>query len=215
MSVQEVLPLYAPDNGLDTHYIVGQANAHAYAALIEAHNLPSYAVLLHGEKGTGKTTLAHLWAKQHQAIILTEETLDSLLPVIETGNYMLDDCEHYDETTLFHLLNQIKAAQATLLLTASCAVSDLTFNLPDLLSRLRALPKYQLNQPDDLLLQMVLHQQLTSRQLTLDAGQRRYIITHGERTYASINKYVARLDKASMTQKRRITLPLIKDILRS
>ena len=61
-----------------------------------------------------------------------------------------------DEQALFHLLNRARESRLSVLLTSCSAPGDLEFRIPDLRSRLRALPVVALEAPDEALLKAVL-----------------------------------------------------------
>jgi chromosomal replication initiation ATPase DnaA len=69
-----------------------------------------------------------------------------------------------DERALFHLLNLVREEEAILLITRVGA-RDLGRRLPDLASRLRAIPVGALSAPDDALLRAVMVKLFADRQL--------------------------------------------------
>ena len=74
---------------------------------------------------------------------------------------------------MFHLLNLVKEDDANVLLTtAPTALTLWAVRLPDLASRLRALPVVELAAPDDALLRAVLVKLFVDRQLSVDEKAR-------------------------------------------
>ena len=57
----------------------------------------------------------------------------------------------YDEKALFHLLNLARENRLFVLLTAQSAPSRWGISLPDLLSRLNAVPAVEIGAPDEAL----------------------------------------------------------------
>ena len=62
----------------------------------------------------------------------------------------------FDERALFHLLNLAREERAFVLLTARTSPAGWLLSVPDLASRLRALPVVTLSAPDDVLLRGVI-----------------------------------------------------------
>ena len=87
-----------------------------------------------------------------------------------------------DEPALFHLINLAREEGAFLLFTARSAPTLWPASLPDLVSRLRALPAVTLDAPDDGLLRGVLVKVAADRQLSLDDSVVRYLLTRIERS---------------------------------
>ena len=127
----------------------------------------------------------------------------------------MDDADSgLDQTGLFHLINSLKEAGRTLLLTASAPPNlwpGLT--LPDLRSRLLALPAVRIGPPDDAVMGAVLIKLFADRQLRVGTEVITYLLRHMERSHAAALEVVAAADHVSLASHRPITIPLIKEIL--
>lgn len=121
----------------------------------------------------------------------------------------LDALRPRDEEILFHLLNATTHNKNRLLMTATTAPAQLAFRLPDLMSRLRAVPAIAMRAPDDKLLSYLLFKLFSDRQIAIDEKIVAYLVPRVERSYAALAKLVAGLDHAALTQKRPITIPLV------
>ena len=73
-----------------------------------------------------------------------------------------------DERALFHLLNLVREHKLSMLLTSRVPPGELSVSLPDLRSRLRALPLVTIAPPDEALLKAVLVKHFTDRQLVVE-----------------------------------------------
>ncbi len=107
-----------------------------------------------------------------------------------------------DERALFHLINLAREEGAFLLFTARSAPSLWPAALPDVVSRLRALPVVVLQAPDDVLLRGVIVKLAADRQLQLDDNVVSYISTHIERSFAAARAAVIALDQEALRQGR-------------
>jgi chromosomal replication initiation ATPase DnaA len=86
--------------------------------------------------------------------------------------------------------------------------------IPDLASRLRALPVVTLQPPDDAILRAVIVKLATDRQLTLDQGVVSYLSTRIERSFAAARAAVITLDNEALRQRRPPTRALAAEIWR-
>jgi chromosomal replication initiation ATPase DnaA len=86
--------------------------------------------------------------------------------------------------------------------------------LPDLASRLGAAISVAVGAPDDALIGAVLVKHFADRQLTVDPAVVTFLLARMERSFATARKLTAALDGAALAAKRRITVPLARDVLR-
>jgi chromosomal replication initiation ATPase DnaA len=85
--------------------------------------------------------------------------------------------------------------------------------LPDLRSRLAALPAIALEPPDDGLLEALLAKLFADRQLAVDRGTIIYIVTHMERSFDAARRVVELIDRTALATRRRPSLGLVREIL--
>jgi DnaA regulatory inactivator Hda len=204
-------------------FVVADGNRDAVAWLDRWPDWPAAALVIHGPAGCGKSHLVAVWRARSQARSLAPDQLrrGPLAPLIETrGHLVLDDAENAvaaggeaAETALFHLYNAVKARGDTMLLTARTPPARWVIALPDLASRLSALPAVAVAQPDDELMAAVLFKLFADRQLAVDRRVIDYLATHMERSFASARQLVDRLDREALARRRRITRPLAAELL--
>jgi chromosomal replication initiation ATPase DnaA len=130
---------------------------------------------------------------------------------------ILDDAQRVTgraEEALFHLYNRL-APHGRLLLTAPTAPRDWGLALPDLLSRLQAMPMARLEPPDDDLLAGVLVKLFADRQITAEARLIPYLLPRMERSIAAAQALVAALDARSLATHRPVTRALAAEVLDS
>jgi len=116
---------------------------------------------------------------------------------------------------MFHLLNLAREQRAFVLLTARTAPAGWPIALPDLASRLRALPVVTLAAPDDAMLRAVLVKLFADRQLAVDDGLIAYLMVRIERSFAAARRVVAALDREALRRQRPVTRALAYEILDS
>jgi chromosomal replication initiation ATPase DnaA len=142
---------------------------------------------------------------------------DSVPHALATGALVIEDACHrdLDEAAMFHLLNLAREERAYVLLTARDAPTLWPVALPDLASRLRALPAVSLAAPDDALLRAIMVKLFADRQLAVDDALIGYLMTRIERTCAAARAAVAELDHAALRLKRPVNRALAGEILRA
>lgn len=193
------------------------SNADAVAWLDRWPNWPAAALVVHGPAASGKTHLSHVWqamsgARRIEAAELREGTERSLFA--RTSALVIEKPDRgVDEAALFHLLNIAAELGRHLLLTAELAPAHWAVGLPDLESRLNALPTVGLGAPDDALLSALLVKQLSDRQLAVTDEVVRYAVSRMERSFEAVRRLATALDGASLAEQRRITVPFVRRVL--
>ena len=117
------------------------------------------------------------------------------------------------EEALLHLYNRVVEAEGWLLLTGREPPGRWPMTLPDLTSRLRALPTVILAPPDDALLASVLVKLFSDRQLSVPEDVVPMLLSRIERSFAAARLVVAALDAKSLAEKRPISRQLVRDLL--
>ena len=197
-------------------FLVTPATATALAAIDSWKTWNGGRLLLVGPSGAGKTHLAHIWADMAQALWVKPADLPAQLPQIApNARVILDDAQDVAgraEEALFHLYNRL-GPQGRLLLTSHMAPRDWGLTLPDLLSRLQAMPIARLEPPDDALLAGVLVKLFADRQITAEARLIPYLLARMERSIAAAQALVMALDAKSLATHRPVTRALAAEVL--
>ncbi len=85
--------------------------------------------------------------------------------------------------------------------------------LPDLRSRLLAIPAVAVGAPDDALIEAVMVKQFADRQVRVAPDVVAFLVPRLERSLAAVRRVVAALDEAALAERRAITIPLAKQVL--
>jgi len=200
-------PTYARDD-----LIVGESNAAAAAAVDAWPAWHGGCLALFGPEGVGKTHLAQAWATTVQAVVLDRAAPDIALAAGRP--VLLEDVDRgAPDEALFHLINMAGHAGGGLLLTARAAPAAWTATLPDLRSRLNAMPVAEIEEPDDAILEGVLRKLFRERSIRPPQDVYQYLLRRMERSIPRAREIVRRLDEAADDEQRPVSRALAKQIL--
>ena len=194
------------------------------------HNLQQQSepyVFLFGDNGTGKSHL--LQAACHE---VGQKGLPAVyLPLAENDLMpaMLDDLENMSlialddiqnvigndewEYALFNLYNRVREKGVSMLVSSSLPLASLNIKLADLSSRLSWGPTFKLSGLSDKEKTYALQQRAKNRGLVLADDVMTYLLKRSPRDMNSLFSLFEKLDKASMVEKRKLTIPFIKNYL--
>jgi chromosomal replication initiation ATPase DnaA len=218
-SLQLVLALGHAESFAREDFIAGPSNAAALALIDRWPDWPARIVALAGEEGAGKSHLAAVWGEKSGARFLSGRLLDDadLPAALSTGALVIEDLTPpcFDEVRLFHLLNLAQQQGADVLLTTRGSPALWPVSLPDLSSRLRALPVVSVAPPDERLLRALMLKLAADRQIELDDNVVNFVLARIERSFAGVQGAVAELDREALRQKRPVSRALAAELLRT
>ncbi|QJQ94209.1 MULTISPECIES: DnaA regulatory inactivator Hda [Halomonadaceae] len=185
-------------------------------------------LLLWGGEGVGRSHL--LQAACHEAGDRDSRAL--YLPLAELGHFpphILEDVERLDllaiddldqvlgrrrwEEALFHCFNRLRDAGKRLLVASNAAPRHLDVKLPDLASRLSWGVTFHVKPLDDAGRIEALRLRAQARGMQLPDEVARYILHRGPRRLSDLFDALETLDRASLSAKRKLTIPFVKQSL--
>ncbi|HVG48434.1 MAG TPA: DnaA/Hda family protein [Rubellimicrobium sp.] len=198
-------------------FFVSDANADAHAMIAGGLRWPDGKLALVGPEGSGKTHLARIWQGLTGAERREARDLGADLPAPGAAVAVedLETLPRESETALFHLHNHLLATGGRLLLTSDRPPARWGIRLPDLASRMQATTVVRLDGPDDALLEALLAKQFADRQLFPAPGVLAFVARRIERSHAAAALAVASLDRASLSEGRKVSLSLARRVLDS
>ncbi|WP_304167742.1 DnaA/Hda family protein [Phenylobacterium aquaticum] len=212
MTRQLRLKLRRPLSYARSDFVTGPSNQQALVALDAWPGWHGGCLALIGPEGAGKTHLARDWATRADAIIL-----DRLQPAVAHAPgrpVLMEDVDQgVDGEALFHLINMAAHTGGSLLLTAKAAPVAWPATLPDLRSRLNALPVALIEEPDDVVLEGVLRKFFKARSIRPPKEVFPYLLRRMERSIPAAQEIVKRLDEAADDEQRPISRALARQIL--
>ncbi len=221
MTRQLPLALGADASHARADLVVGTANAAALAWLDAWPDWRAPGLVLWGPEGSGKSHLATIWLRRAGGRRATIETAMAMLDGVAQPKLLVEDVElalaagGTAERHLLHAYNVVVQARGSMLLTARLPPTGWPGTLPDLRSRMQALPAVAVQAPDDDMLAAVLTKLFIDRQLAPDPDVVRFIATRIERSFARLGHVVDSVDRAALAAHRAITLPFVRNVLRA
>lgn len=200
-------------------FFVSSSNKVAIELIDAWPDWPHAAAIVVGPAGSGKSHLAHVWQLRSKARLLSaSNVVEAKIPPPQDRQPMVVeniDAGIADERALFHILNLARESQFSVLITARRPPGELKITLPDLRSRLRAIPVVAIEMPDQSLLQAVLIKLFSDRQLAVEPHVITYLTARMERSMEAASRVVAAIDAMALVQKRAITRALAGEALKS
>jgi DnaA family protein len=181
---------------------------------------------LWGPTGRGRSHLLQATCQAAEAagrrvVYLPLESLPvdpAVLEELEVDLVALDDVDRWLgdralETQLMALYQNQLMGGGSLLVVAAAGAQQLSFGLPDLASRLRALPGFEVQPPDDEGLKVIIARLAARQGLELEPAVLDFWFHRAVRALPALIRQLEKLDRAAMIEQRRLTIPLIKEVL--
>lgn len=198
-------------------FLVSSSNEAAVGLIDRWPGWPHPVCVVAGPQGSGKSHLANVWRLRSSARLIAASALDddAVAAVRDRSAVVVEDLDRElgDEQALFHLINRARESRLSVLLTSRVAPGDLALRIPDLRSRLRALPVVEVHAPDEALLKAVLVKLFCDRQLNVEPAVIEYLGLRMERSMAAASRIVAAVDRLALATHRKVTRPLAAEAL--
>ena len=214
---QLILPLDHPPRFDVQEFVISRANQEAFLWLRSWPAWPGSCLALYGDEGCGKTHLSHIWQENTGAKRLTGREFEaiSLEDLMKGQPCLILDKAHLiqNEEKFFHIYNYLVQSQGGLLLIARTPPARWATRLPDLRSRLSTVPAIKIEAPDEALLTQVIQKLFADLQVRVDLSVIAFLLKHIERSFEEAHRWVNALNLSALSQKRSITIPLVREIL--
>ena len=207
-------------------FFISEENSHLLSLLKDSDFLDD--LFIYGTKESGKTFLLQAMCNSYSSISKSSLYIP-LKKVMNYGIEIFESLENIDlicidgieeviskiewEKAIFNLINKALISESRLILTSSKDLKSLNFLLPDLESRIRKIQSYELYpiNDKDILDALKYISKLTS--INLGDKEARYLVTYSQRNISNLVHILESLDQLSMEMKRKITIPLIKEVI--
>jgi len=182
-------------------------------------------IFLWGAVGTGKTHLLQAACRLAQELGIAPLYVP-LTDVVELSPALLEDAEHSPlvclddveraagrakwEAALFNLIDRLRSVGGLLITAAGSPPANLGLRLPDLTSRLAWGTVYALQVLDDPQKLEAIRLRARNRGFEISEDVAHYILSRYPRDMHSLFELLDRVDRASLTHQRRVTIPFLQ-----
>ncbi|WP_068312290.1 hypothetical protein [Polycladidibacter hongkongensis] len=204
------LPLVLPHEealGADD-YLVSQTNKAAFLLVNQWPEWPSPVIVLTGPQGAGKTHLVNAWHERSGAAICKAKDLTEakVAELVANGPVAIEDLHHgFDERAVFHLFNAVRQIGSFMLMTTRTPPASFELQVPDLVSRFRAATPVEVQEPDDMLLRLVMTKLFADRQVVVDPTLIDFLVVRIERSLSAVQNVVEALDRQALANGTKIS----------
>lgn len=176
---------------------------------------PAPVVIIAGPVGSGKSHLAGIWKERAGAETIHPLAGSDAAVIAAERPVLFEDADRsgFDDTTLFHVINNVRQHGTGLLMTTRLWPMSWPVTLPDLRSRLKAATVVEIGEPDDELLTQVLIKLFADRQLFVDERLVGYIVQRMERSLEAAQTIVERIDRLALSRGTKLTRALAAEVL--
>ena len=197
-------------------FLVTGSNTAAVALIDHWPDWPARAAMIIGPPGSGKSHLVEVWRQRSKAtrVQATDVKVETAPEILLSGAAAIEDAAPpLNERGLFHLLNFAKQQGSSILLTAETRPEHWKIALPDLASRLNAIPVLEILPPDDALLRGVLVKLFFDRQIAAAESTISFMLARMPRSLGAARLLVAEIDRRAMEERAEVTRPFVAKVM--
>jgi len=223
---QLTFPWNKVNKSLMQGFYTSRENDHLVSLLKDGNFLDD--LFIYGTKQSGKTFLLQAMCNSYSSMCKSSLYIP-LKKVMNYGVEIFESLESIDlicidgieqviskiewEKEIFNLINKALISKSRLIITSSKNLKSLNFSLPDLESRIKKIQSYELYPIDDKDIIDALKYISQIKSINLRDKEAKYLVTYSQRDISNLIQILESLDQLSMEMKRRITIPLIKEVI--
>ena len=197
-------------------FYVSKSNFFAFQLIESWPKWEKNIVNIHGEKYCGKTHLSNIFIKKYNAKKVLEKDFNSRtlkeLKIYE--NIILEDFENKtDEKLIYSLFNLIDQDNKFLIINSNISITEMSFKLNDLKSRVKNCILAEIENPDDDLIFALIIKYFSDKQITIEKRLIEYIVKRIHRSYRKIFEFIYKVDEISLKKKKPIDFKTIKNLI--
>ena len=186
----------------------------------DSHNL----IFLVGATSSGKTHLCSSTYEESKKnkLYYTVENISELnrenieyLELLIVDDFDIIINNYNLEENLFYIINDLMIRKKNIFLTSSVPISEIKFKLKDLKTRVCSDQILEIKELDDPEKIELLHKIAKNRGWTLPDKVSKFILNHFDRDLYFLCNVIKNIDERSLSEKKNITIPFIKKIIKS
>ncbi len=226
-SGQLAFPIAGEDKASFENFFIGNNQELVAALSVSAQNIDARVLYFYGPDGSGKSHLMYAVmraAKQAGTktsyLSLNDHYVSpEMLTVVDvSGMVCVDNIQEWagnneHERALFTLFEQIKHAGGRLIVSAKQAPDASDFGIRDLVSRLSSGLIYPLQELNDEQRLQALKMRADHRGLSINDDVLKFLVSRLSRDNNDLFSFLDKMDKVSLAEKRKITIPFLQGLL--
>ena len=186
----------------------------------DSHNL----IFLVGATSSGKTHLCSSTYEESKKnkLYYTVENISKLnrenieyLELLIVDDFDIIINNYNLEENLFYIINDLMIRKKNIFLTSSVPINEIKFKLKDLKTRVCSDQILEIKELDDSEKIDLLHKIAKNRGWTLPDKVSKFILNHFDRDLYFLCNIIKNIDERSLSEKKNITIPFIKKIIKS
>ena len=186
-------------------FFVSKSNYFAFKLIDSWPRWEKNIINIWGEKYSGKTHLAEIFKKKHKAYYVTEKEINNeILKSIKIHqNIIIDNFENKtDEKFIYTLFNLIDHDNKYLIINSNKPITNMNFQLPDLISRAKNCLLAEIKKPDDELIFALIIKNFSDMQIKIERRLIEFIVKRIDRSYSKISDFIYKVDEISLKIKK-------------
>ncbi len=226
---QMVLPIALSDKASFENFYLGSNSELVHAIRSSVESAEPKLIYFYGNQSSGKshllfsaTRLADTASIANSYLSLADPYVSQkMLEMVNTAGIVCIDNAHAwagdedKEQTLFALFEQVKHSSGRLLISAERTPDKCGFKLKDLISRLSSGLIYPLRDLSEEQQYQALKLRANHRALVISDKTFRYLLSRSSRDTSELFAILDRIDKTSLEERRKVTIPFLQAFLES
>lgn len=192
-------------------YTISDSNDAAWRCVNAWLDSEEPAMVICGPPSSGKTHLAHIAAERFDGVVMDDA--NASLPEHQNECVAFDNLPAGSPREFLTLIEERISAGGRVILVGNGRPGDWSEGLLDLRTRIEAMPRATLNEPDEALMRIVIAKSFQDRQIVVDQRVIDYAAPRLPRTFSAAQLFVTRADKLALEKKRKISTTLAQKII--
>jgi chromosomal replication initiation ATPase DnaA len=213
---QQTLPLRLIPSYGRHDFIVGESNEEAVNWIDNFSKTNIKNLIIIGPSSSGKSHLVSIIQCKNKFEIVDPKNINAeKIDILKLKNVIIENVEKINNHKFFlHIINILKEKNFKLILTSRLSINEMNIQLRDLKSRLLTFPQSKILLPTDDVLRGIIIKISKDKGLPLNNQVINFILNHVDRSYSVINNFINKLDKISLSTRKKITIPMVKSLLK-